>query len=134
MSPAIAGAINQLCSPKGIEAVHLREKFPENTPDLEWITKLKKEKDWIIVSQDRFAKNKLEKEAFYKSDLLAFVLIKGWSHQSYWDKAHKIVRIWPNIIDQANLIKSGGVIEVPLTGKKFWKSLSFEITPGKTVI
>ena len=101
-----------------MEAIHLRDKFDPSTSDLEWITELKKEKDWIIISQDRFAKNKLEKEAFYKSDLLAFVLTKGWSQQKYWEKAHKIIRIWPTIIDQANLVKSGGVFEVPLTGTK----------------
>lgn len=118
ISPHIAHGINKFCAHEGHEVIALRDKFKENTSDLEWLSTLKKEGNWVIISHDRFAKNNLEKEAFYRGDSLAFILKKGWSGLKYWEKAAKIVKIWPAVVNQANLVDSG-VFEIPVNGGKF---------------
>ena len=80
LSPYLARAINELGKPDGTDVVPLADKFPRNTADFEWIAALGAEGDWSIVSHDRFTKNDLEKEAFRRSGLTAFILSKTWSN------------------------------------------------------
>ncbi|WP_146193180.1 hypothetical protein [Maritimibacter sp. 55A14] len=50
MPPSIARALNELVTIEGHEAHALREKFPENTSDIDYFNKLGR--DWIVVSKD----------------------------------------------------------------------------------
>lgn len=115
LPPAIARALDELT--KDAQVTHLREKFDPGTDDLTWITQLKREGHWVVVSNDRFAKNDLEKEAFYESDILVFRLAKGWANLDYWTKSAKLVHVWPILMKQAGLITGGGVFEVTVAGK-----------------
>lgn len=118
ISPSIARGINELCQPYHCSAVALRDKFEKDTNDIDWLLTLKSEGNWVIISQDRFVKNNLEKEAFYRGDSIAFIFAKGWVNLKYWEKAAKMVKIWPKVIEQANLATSG-VFEIPVNSTKF---------------
>jgi predicted nuclease of predicted toxin-antitoxin system len=37
LPPKLARALNELEGEQGIEVVHLRDQFPENTDDITWI-------------------------------------------------------------------------------------------------
>ena len=108
-------ALHELSKVEGgiSSVIHLRDRFPANCPDPEWITKLAEEGQWAIISQDRFNKNDLEREALRQSGLIVFALAKSWANQRYWEKAQNLVRWWPAIIDQAARFKGGAAVRVP---------------------
>ena len=114
LSPYLARAIGALSEPDGIQVIHLRDKFAPSTPDIIWLAELAKEGGWAIISQDRLTRNQLEKEALRRSGLVAFILAKGSSSLREWDKAWRIVRWWPRILEQAELIAGGAAFEVPV--------------------
>lgn len=121
LSPRLARALNELCAgePEEIEVVHLRDKFPPDIPDIDWINALAADKDWSVVTRDRIIKNPLEKEAFRQSGLTAFILVKTWKDHGHWELAAQMVRWWPRIMEQASLISGGAAFEVPwrISGK-----------------
>ena len=112
LPPALAKALHELSKTEGHRVIALREKFQASTPDIEWITKLREEGHWVVVSKDKFSKGSMEKRAFAESGLAIFVLAKQWQHMTFWDTAHNLVRWWPAITEQAQRISGGGVFKV----------------------
>jgi len=110
---ALARALHELSHVDGYTVCHLIDKFPPNTPDIDWITALKEEKNWVVVSQDRFTKGRVEKQILRECGLVVFCLAKHWSGESYWNKAYQLVRWWPSIIEQSERISGGAAFEVP---------------------
>lgn len=125
LSPHLAKALAALCRPEGVAVEHLRHRFPKNITDVEWIDRLAKEGEWSVITQDRLIRNPLEKEAFRQSGLTAFVLTRAWASHRYWEKAARLVRWWPRIMEQAELIEGGAAFEVPwrFSGKGKFKTL-----------
>lgn len=113
LPPSFAKALTALSVKEEIKVFSLREKFKENALDTEWIAELSKEKDWFIISSDRFNKSLLEKEALRQSGITAFILAKGWQHIGYWEQAWSLVRWWPSIIGVAKKFQGGAILEVP---------------------
>lgn len=113
LAPYLAKAIAALCEPEDVQVVHLRDRFTENTPDVEWIEALSMDADWVGVAINRFKKTPFEREALRRSGLTAFILVKGWGNQKYWDQAAQLVRWWPRIMEQAELVQPGAIFEVP---------------------
>ncbi len=125
LSPYLAKALDALCAPEGIAVEHLRQKFPEDISDVEWIERLAKEGEWSVITQDRLIRNPLEREAFRRSGLTVFVLTKAWANHRNWEKAAQLVRWWPRIMEQAGLVEGGAAFEVPwrFSGKGKFKTL-----------
>ena len=118
LSPYLAKAVAALCEPHTIEVIHIDEKFPNNPPDAEWIAALAAEGNWVIISQDRFAKNSREREALKSTGIVTLILTKQWAHQREWDKAWLLVRWWPRLMEFASLVGSGAyLVPVRLSGK-----------------
>jgi hypothetical protein len=115
LSPHLAHAIHELCKGegKGIVVEHLSDRFPRNCPDPEWITTLAEEGGWSVLSQDRFRKSDLEREALRRSGLIVFALDKSWATAPHWNKAQNLVRWWPSILSQAALFRGGAAVRVP---------------------
>lgn len=87
------------------EIVHLRDRFPENTADAEWIFALAKEGGWVVVSGDlRITRNPAERKAWQESGLVAFFLEKSWANLTLWDQAWRLFKWWPEIVAQASRI------------------------------
>lgn len=114
LSPHLARALDRLSEPRGVRVYAIVDRFDASAEDAEWIGELAADGDWAIVSQDRFAKGSLEKEALRSSGLVVFILARGWSKLRYWDKAAAIVRWWPRMLDQAELVTGGAGFEVPV--------------------
>jgi hypothetical protein len=103
-----------LSQPWGHRVVHITEKFSANTPDIEWVSRLAEEGGWIVLSHDRaMTRRAPELEALRRSGLTVFMLARAWSSQKMWDQAAALVRWWPRILEQAELIAGGAVFEVP---------------------
>lgn len=111
---ALAAALHALSQPHGHSVAHLTALFSPSTPDHKWIGALATEGGWVVITQDRFKKNDLEKKAFRESGLTAFFLMKSWSSLAYWEKTWKLVRWWPAIIEQAKRVQPGASFEVPV--------------------
>ncbi|THJ36172.1 hypothetical protein E8K88_02600 [Lampropedia aestuarii] len=98
---------------------HLRAMFPASTDDLVWIEQLGHEKNWAIISQDKFRKKQGgERLALKASGISVFVLQKSWSSYPYWEKTAQFILWWPKIVELANNVE-GVAMEVPwrLSGK-----------------
>lgn len=120
LSTRLTHALHEL-SPTGIEVHHLRDKFPPNTPDTEWLRLLsvEAESDWVIVTCDiSITRNPHEIRAWLSSGLTAFFLTNSWSHLSFWDRASKLVSRWPDIIDQAQRVQQGVGFIVKVTSRR----------------
>ncbi len=93
LPPRFSEVLRLLEGPDGNSVVHLRSKFPPDTPDVTWIKSLAIEKDWVIVSGDlRISQNEFERLAWLESGLTAFFLAKGWSSLPLWDQAWRLVK------------------------------------------
>lgn len=91
-----------------VEVRHLSDLFPRNTPDVVWIERLNETGPWCILSIDRFKKgHDAEREALRRSGHTVFVLDPQWSKQSYWAQCERLVRWWPQILEQSRLVAAG---------------------------
>jgi hypothetical protein len=100
--------------------VALRDKFPVDVEDLEWISELAREKEnWIIISGDvRISRNKAEREAWLEAQLTAFFWEPGWENLPHWRKAATMVKWWPAISEQAVKIAPGAGFMIPVRSSR----------------
>lgn len=90
------------------EVIHISDRFPRNTPDLQWIGTLTENGPWVILSIDSFAKNNgAEREALKRAGHTVFVLERQWSEQKFWRIAERLVRWWPHILEHARKAEGG---------------------------
>ena len=124
LPPKLARALAEL-SGSSHQVIHLKEKFEQSTPDVEWINELSSEGGWVVITLDRLKKGDQEKEALRRSGLIVFILDKQWSKMQFWDKAYKLVHWWPLIINQSNYIAGGAAFRVPwrISGKGKFQQL-----------
>jgi predicted nuclease of predicted toxin-antitoxin system len=114
LSPRYAQVLDILSSDDGHKVFHLRDRFARDVEDHDWITQLKKEGDWVIVSGDtRITKAPHLKAVWLDSKLTAFFLGKGWMNTRYWDQVTLLVRWWPTILETAARIETGTGFIVP---------------------
>lgn len=105
------------------DVVHIKDRFPANTPDVDWIQTLANEKDWTILSHDAFRKgNGVERKILRNSGLSVLVLQSAWSSFPYWEKTAQLLRWWPRIVDQANAVDRIAM-EVPWRSSGRFKQL-----------
>lgn len=103
MSPHHASGIRAFAEAQRIEIQHLRSKFNPAMKDVEWITTLGQEGDWIVISGDlRITKNPAERTAWIESGMTAFFFADNWSNDSYWKQAADLVSWWPSIVLKAH--------------------------------
>jgi len=120
VAPRFAAAIHALIVDDGHQAIHLRDRFPPDTKDIDWLTALGEEGGWIIISGDiRISRNQHEKAAWLEAKLTTFFLSGNWQNLSMWEQAAKLVQRWPLIMDQAGKVEPGAGFEVKPKSPKF---------------
>jgi len=123
LSPHLAHAIQELCRVEDTVArvIHLRDRFARDAKDHDWIKELGEEGRWVVISQDAFRKNDIERKALRDSGLTTFVFHRQWAERQHWDKAQNLVKWWPAILDQSRRVKGGAAFRVPwrYSGGKF---------------
>jgi hypothetical protein len=118
LSPHLAAAIGALCKPHAVQVNHIDQKFPHGPPDVEWIHALAQEGEWVIISQDRFTKNRAEREALKATGIVSLLLTKQWVVLKEWDKAWHLIRWWPRLMDFSSMVGKGAYfVPVKLSGK-----------------
>ncbi len=102
VAPRLVRALAELAQGEPYTVVHLRERFPERTKDVEWIGTLTKEGGWVFVSEDRRVRRRPhELEALRRSNLIGFFLAKGWNQEGLWEYAALLIGWWPTIVSAA---------------------------------
>lgn len=100
------------------EVHHLQEKFARNTPDIDWIRDLSKERGWFVISVDRIHRPRAQREILRQTGLNVFLLAKGYMELSPRDQASKILRLWGEILKAAESAKPGECFRIPISGSK----------------
>ncbi len=110
LPPRLAKAIHCLVEPDGHQVTHLRERFPANAPDVDWIATLGKEGGWVIITADHdIVRRQAEKAIWRQVGLVAFLLSRGWAAFSPVDQAWRLIKLWPSIEKQVALAAPGSV-------------------------
>lgn len=124
LPPALSRALHELSKHDDHEIIHLRDRFPADTSDADWMGALANEGGWVVVTHDKLTKG-IERLALRRAGLLVFLLDKSWASQPYWLKASNIVRWWPRILEQSAGIAGGAMFAVPwqFSGKGQFKQL-----------
>lgn len=104
---------NQFDRKSFTQVVALRDKFPHDTPDVEWLKALGEEGGWAVVSADFYrSKGNAEREMIRRQGLGVFVLNKSWHNFKFWPRTAQLLHWWPEIVRQANSVHAFAV-EVP---------------------
>jgi hypothetical protein len=119
IAPALSKAIASLAGSKGIEVVHLSERFVDRSiADIEWISTIREE-GWIIISGDtRITRSPAERAAWHESGLTAFFLDDAWARRNFWVQAAELVRWFPAIIETVKTCVPGSGYRLPMKGKE----------------
>jgi PIN domain-containing protein len=117
LSPRIACALNCLAEP-GHKVVHLRDRFPLDIADVDWLTALAEEEGWAIISGDSsIARNPHEKEAWQQCGHPMFFCKHALLMQRRWEQAARFCHVFPEIIDRAQRARPPDVFQIPVRGK-----------------
>jgi hypothetical protein len=78
-------------------------KGQNNTPDIEWISKLgKSQAGWIVITgESDIIDTAHERAALIESGLTLFSMDKHWVKSSFRDQTWKIAKIWHEIVRNA---------------------------------
>lgn len=117
LSHRVARALHCLAEP-AYAVVHLKDRFPAETPDVEWMAQLADEPGWIILSADTaISRNPHEVEAWKKAGHPIFFFKPAWIHQRFWEQAARLCHLFPEIIKYAQRAGQGDAFLVPFKGK-----------------
>jgi predicted nuclease of predicted toxin-antitoxin system len=101
----------------GITVIHLSEKFPQNTPDITWITQLSDEKDWFVITKDNQIKKRThERRAWQESNVPIVFLQKSWMNFDFWNITWRMIRFWPKIKESISKLKNNESIILTVNG------------------
>jgi hypothetical protein len=118
LSPRIARALGKLFK-KEHEFAALRDKFPPNIADVDWIAALGKEGQWIVISGERrITKNKSEQSAFRHSKLIGLFMAPALSKATVIKQAERLLALWPTIETIGKTIQGGAMFELPMMSTK----------------
>ncbi|MCP4594096.1 MAG: hypothetical protein GY842_25480 [bacterium] len=107
----VALALAALYGPEGQEIVHLKDRFPDDTADQEWLSVLAEEGGWVAVTRDRrIGKNPKQRHMWWQSDLLVFFLDKSWEKHRGIDQCRQLIHRWPDIVAVAEKPKGKGFL------------------------
>lgn len=100
------------------EVVHLRDRFSQDTPDVEWMRALAAESPWIILSRDvAIGHNPHKVEAWKAAGHTIFFLKTGWTNIEFWPQVQKLARCFPEIIQFARRANPGDSFIITVNGK-----------------
>jgi hypothetical protein len=106
LSPSLARSFQPLFDEH--QFVSLRDKFPANTKDVEWIGALNTEGGWAALTAERRLKTRPhERLALDRSKIVFFFLTGSWLKWSVPEMAWRLIRLVPLMAKQTELTESG---------------------------
>ncbi len=111
ISPRYAAMLRGL----GVDVQPLRELFPANIKDTEYLPQLR---DCVLITADqRIRTRKAEAAALRQSGVTTLFLARFWAKLSFWDGASWLVARWPDIEQFASTVPAGTCAEVKQRGR-----------------
>ena len=90
------------------EIVALRDRFPDNTPDIEWIEELDQQGAWAVLTRDlRIRTRPHERKAMDASRIVFFFLAGAWRKSDVAETAVRLIRLVPKMAAQVELADRG---------------------------
>ncbi|MBK5956825.1 hypothetical protein CCR97_01130 [Rhodoplanes elegans] len=119
MSPAMARAFGELFKGQH-DVITLKSRFGRtDVPDVEWITELSREGDWVVFSGDRrITRNKAEYHAFRSSNLIGLFLAAGLQKSPVIKQMERILALWTTIETVTQNVQGGAMFELPMKGMR----------------
>jgi hypothetical protein len=107
LSPALAHSLQPLFPFHQIVA--LRERFPVNTTDVEWMSALSNEGGWAALTRDLGIKRKPHERLALDRSRIVFFFLSGnaWKGFSVPETAVRLIRLMPKMITQTDLADRG---------------------------
>jgi PIN domain-containing protein len=113
VSPRIAGCLQALFIDDH-QIVALREHFPENTTDVEWMTALDQQGGWAVLTRDlRIMTKPHERATLDRANIVFFFLASAWRKIPVEETAVRLIRWLPKMATQTTLADSGR-FELPI--------------------
>jgi hypothetical protein len=117
IAPKLARGFHQFVAGEH-EVIHLRDRFPPDKPDVEWMRELAGESGWIILSGDvAISRNPHEVAAWKEAGHTIFFLKAGWTNIEFWPQVQKLAKCFPEIITRAHRAGAGDSFLVTVNGK-----------------
>ena len=118
LPPKLAKTLSFLEGDDGVIVKHLNEKFPPNTPDIEWIKKLTKEGGWFVITKDnQIRKRPHERKVWQESNIPIVFLPRSWIDFDFWSIAWRFIRYWPSLKESISRCRKNESLELSINGK-----------------
>ncbi|MEW5876242.1 MAG: DUF5615 family PIN-like protein [Candidatus Zixiibacteriota bacterium] len=98
----------------GEDSVHLLDRFPQGTPDLEWIPIVATEGLFLITRDEEIRRNPAERQALTECKLGVFFL--GGKKQNRCQLIQQLVRNWTRIKELAGKTRPPFAYRIPPKG------------------
>ena len=106
-----------MLSALGVDAVALRDEFPEDTKDVPLFQALSG-RDLVFVSEDRSQLTRIaEARELKKAGITAIYFEPFWNKLQLWPQAAWLVKHWPPIDSFASIVERGTCASVKARGK-----------------
>ena len=114
IAPFVAHAVHKVVSPLGHEAIAKLDRFSRDAQDIDWLSELGKEGNWIVFTADkRILRNPIERRAFHASGLTAFVFSPAVRKLDSRQRTATILWHWDRI-SELTALQSRGAYWMPL--------------------
>lgn len=100
-----------------VEAVALREQFPESTDDIVFIEQLS-QKEVVYLTADRKIKTRqIEAQTLKLARVTSLFPGPFWSKKNFWQQAAWLIAKWPSIEGFVESVTRGTTAEIKQNGK-----------------
>lgn len=118
LPPKLAHGLREFASPDH-NVFHLKDLFPQNAKDVDWITGLDSRYRWAIITGDlNIGRKPHERMAFEQGGHAVMFLGKSWLNLQppFWEMASKLTHYFPEIIAYAERQQGAFSIKLPVRG------------------
>jgi PIN like domain len=106
LSPAIPRSLQHLYTDRMFVA--LRDRFPPDTSDIDWMKELDREGGWAVLTKDiRIQFRPHERLALDRSKIVFFFLAGAWRKYSVPETAARLIRLVPLMAKQVDIADRG---------------------------
>lgn len=98
---------------------HLNDHVAKGTADTKWLDLIAEwdEKPVVVAGDGRILKNPAEADRIKNHDIMFVYLASGWTNLPWNDQCWKIVKAWPDVVNQVARARASSVFEVTVNGK-----------------
>lgn len=128
-SPVLASTLDGFVKHLGHRAFHLRDDHDlgvdRHAKDEDWVHAIKRDnRRWIIVTgDDRIRKVGILRAALRQAEIQGFVLAPAYQKTPLHVNASTLVRKWPEMEQQINLLQGPALFELSINIRPGFKSL-----------